>query len=137
MRLTRQSRVITALFALLSVLFMQLAVAAYACPSLTEGQTVPFVEAPVQAMDHEGMVGCEGQVDIEQPSLCHAHSQFGDQSLDKPELPNPAPSIAMVVMPAIKANLPSYPPAADLAEASGLRRSSAPALSIQHCCFRI
>lgn len=133
----RKSRVITALLALFSVLFMQLAVAAYACPSLVEGKTVAYSMASKSAMDHAGMVGCEGTVDLEQPSLCFEHSQFGDQSSGKPELPSPPPSLAAIVMTVVRAiDVPVRPPSNFIAS-SHLMRGSTPPLTIQNCCFRI
>lgn len=133
----RKSRIITALFALVSVLFMQLAVAAYACPSLVEGKTVAYAMASEPAMDHAGMVGCEGTVDLEQPSLCFEHSQFGDQSSGKPELPSPPPSIAAIVMTVVRTIDAPIRPQIHFVTASHLMRGSTPPLTIQNCCFRI
>lgn len=137
MKFFRKSRVLTAFIALFSVLFMQLAVAAYACPSMTEGKTVAYSMASTPAMDHAGMIGCEGMVDLEQPSLCFEHSQFGNQSSGKPELPNPAPSLAVIVMTVVRTiDAPVRPPSNFIAS-SHLMRGSTPPLTIQNCCFRI
>lgn len=136
MRFRRQSRVVTALLALMSVLFMQLAVAAYACPTVTAG--VESVHARLmQADDHADMAGCEGIVDIEQPSLCHAHAQFGDQSTGNAELPNLSPPLALTVIPVLQIVDAASPPDLDAVATPHLARASAPPLSIQHCCFRI
>ena len=140
MRLPRKSRVITALFALFSVLFMQLAVAAYACPSMAEGKSVAYAFAemtPAGQAAHDSMVGCEGTIDIEQPSLCYAHSQFGDQSSSTPEVPSFTPSLTAFVMPVIKTVEPPSRSFTDIFAASSLMRDSAPPLTIQNCCFRI
>lgn len=137
MKFFRKSRVVTALFALISVLFMQLAVAAYACPSLAEGKTVAYSLATAPAIDHAAMIGCEGAIDLEQPSLCFVHSQYGDQSSGKTELPNLSPTLTMIVMPVIKSVVaPIRPPNNDIAS-SHLMRGYTPPLAIQNCCFRI
>ncbi|HEY0845023.1 MAG TPA: hypothetical protein VGE12_06625 [Noviherbaspirillum sp.] len=137
MKFSRQSRVITALFALVTVLFMQLAVSAYACPSLAQGQTVAMTLADIQVVDHESMVGCEGVVDAEQPSLCFVHSQYGDQSSGTAEPPSPAPSIMVVAMPVIRPSaIPQRSPG-DYLITSVHARETTPPLTIQNCCFRI
>jgi hypothetical protein len=126
----------TALLALFSVLFMQLAVAAYACPTLSSAQAQAFAAA-AEDKAHDGMVGCEGTVDIEQPSLCYAHSQYGTQSLDKPVSPNLPPAIAFIVIPDLKLPDTAYWAIAARADTSWLRRDSETPLSIRNCCFRI
>lgn len=135
MQLTRRSRLATALLALISVLFMQLAVAAYACPTLQPAAALASIA--MQSDEHEGMAGCEGVVDMEQPSLCYAHSQVGNQSLDKPAPPDVPPSVAIVLVPVILdlgATQRTLPPDAS---AAWLMRDSAPPLAIRNCCFRI
>jgi hypothetical protein len=137
MKLSRRSRLATALFALVSVLFMQFAVAAYACPSLRTGQASESMVMQIQAADHQNMAGCEGMVDTEQPQLCHAHSQVGNQSLDKPAAPDVPPSAAILLMLVINDVDVAYRPIAARAETARLMQASAPPLSIQNCCFRI
>jgi hypothetical protein len=137
MRQTRRSRLITAFFALVSVLFMQLAVAAYACPTLQAGQPVNPVAMSLDVGEHESMVGCEGMVDTEQPSLCHAHSRVGNQSLDKPAVPDVTPSLAIMLVPAVGDLDIAFRPVSTHAQSSWLMRGSAPPLSIRNCCFRI
>lgn len=134
MRLTRRSRFASALIALFGVLFMQLAMAAYACPSLQPAEPVAMTMA---SGDHDGMAGCEEVVDIEQPALCHAHAQIGDQSLDKPASPGVAPSVAVVLVPAMQTISATDPPLPRHAEAAWLMQDSFPPLSIRNCCFRI
>lgn len=137
MKFSRQSRVITALFALVTVLFMQLAVSAYACPSLAQGKSVAYSMASMQSTDHESMVGCEGVIDNEQPSLCFVHSQYGDQSSNKIEPPNPTPSLMVIAMPVVKPlAMPQRPPG-DYLITSVHARETTPPLTIQNCCFRI
>jgi hypothetical protein len=137
MRLSRRSRFATALFALLTVLCMQLAVAAYACPSLQPVFWTATAAEPAPAAGHEGMAGCEGMVDIEQPALCYVHSQVGNQSLDKPAAPDVPPSIAIMLVPAIPDAVKPYFPLSRYADAAWRMHDSAPSLAIRNCCFRI
>ncbi|HYC41627.1 MAG TPA: hypothetical protein VEB70_01420, partial [Noviherbaspirillum sp.] len=74
MRFTRHSRFVTALVALFSVLFMQLAVAAYACPTIKATPEIAAQAGWASAESHSEMGGCEGGVDVEQPALCFAYS---------------------------------------------------------------
>lgn len=137
MRLSRRLRFATALFALLSVLCMQLAVAAYACPSLQSlGRNAAEAASPQTAV-HEGMTGCEGVVDSEQPALCYVHSQIGDQSLDKPAPPDVSPAVAVMLVPAIQDAAKAHAPPSRYVDAAGLMREAFPALTIRNCCFRI
>lgn len=137
MKFFRQSRVVTALIALVSVLFMQLAVSAYACPSLNEGKTMTYDLATAPGIDHASMIGCEGQVDDELPSLCYVHSQYGDQSSGNAEQPNPSPALTITAIPVIRAVAPSVRPYSDFIASSPRMRGSMPPLTIQNCCFRI
>lgn len=128
----RRNRLFTALVALVSLLFMQLAVAAYACPS-AQHRT-----AEIAAMVEAGMPCAETMslgMDEEQPNLCQAHCQAGQQTADKYELPLLASAsvIASVVAPFLTAPIPlgAY------LQAPLLRRATAPPLAVQHCCFRI
>ena len=69
-------RFIAATVALLSVLFAQVAVAAYACPG---------VEAMARtAVAMADMPDCDMPNPGERSPICLAHCQQGDQSLDKP-----------------------------------------------------
>ncbi|WP_211467163.1 hypothetical protein [Collimonas silvisoli] len=134
MKLSRPSRLIAALIVLVSMLFMQLAVAGYACPSLNIGQVG---ESASMAMDGEqAMSGCAG-ADKAQPSLCHANDQAGNQSLDKPPMPHVQPFMAAALtlvfhdIEVVDHSTDAQPNSLLLA------RSTAPPLSIRNCCFRI
>ena len=133
MKLSRPSRRFTVLLALVSLLFMQLAVAAYACPSLNLQQL--HDTAGVSA-DHAAMTGCEG-MDMEQPSLCHAHDQTGNQSLDKPEAPHVAPFMPAALLLAVNALDVTVPATALQPEMPLLQHATSPPLAIRHCCFRL
>jgi hypothetical protein len=131
----RPSRIIVICIALFSMLFMQLAVASYACPGMTAGSTnsVASMSADVSAM-----VDCVG-MDAVLPSLCHAlaHADTAKQSLDNPHSLDVQPFVPAMLFytlafaePKISFNsLPSGP--------SWLEHTSSPPVSILNCCFRI
>ncbi|HWW07123.1 hypothetical protein [Collimonas sp.] len=134
MKLSRPSRLIAALIVLVSMLFMQLAVAGYACPGFNIGQ---LNEAASMAMDgDQAMAGCAG-TDKAQPSLCHANDQAGNQSLDKPSIPHVQPFMAATLTLVFR----DIEIADNAVEAQPnsllLTRSTAPPLAIRNCCFRI
>jgi hypothetical protein len=135
MRSSRQIRFVAALIALFSMLFMQLAVASYACPGMRTGQGNP-ASAMSAGSTTQTMSGCAG-MDMEQPGLCHAQDQAGNQSLDKPDLPQVHPFMAAGLMQALIYVDATYrsPPTAP--RALVLTRTTAPPLSIRNCCFRI
>ena len=132
MSMRRRTRLITVLFALCSLLFMQLAVARYVCPStVTNGdqggmvmaESMPCAEAMPMAMD------------AAQPALCHAHCLADQQSLDKYEVPAP---IAISAMPASFRLATVAPPFSGVAlQAPYLMHATAPPVAIRNCCFRI
>ena len=122
MRLPRKHRVLTALIALIGMLFMQLAVAAYACPG-TNGIAPPTA-----------MADCD-EADPAAPALCHAHCQDDQTSLDKPEARTAAATV-MFFMTLVAAEPVSDGTRARSEPASLLRRSTAPPISIRHCCLR-
>jgi len=135
MRLPRKHRFLTALIALIGMLFMQLAVASYACPGLQAGDASELVADPSDVT--RSMAPCE-QPDAEQPALCHAHCQDGESSLGKYEPPTVSPAVVIVAAllhipePAFAGDVPGVEPSPSL-----LRRITAPPISIRHCCFRI
>ena len=140
MKTSRPSRLITAVILLCSMLFMQLAVAAYACPVLlgTASQAMP-VEAMSLDQGNNGqdaMNGCPGK-DMVQPSLCHAHDHSGNQSLDKPLLPDVLPFIPAALVVTLVALDPANRLAYLSPDSTLLMRTTAPPLSIRNCCFRI
>lgn len=136
MQLSRPSRFIAALITLFSILFMQFAVASYACPAMKMGQDSDESVAMSMSYDSEDMSHCTG-MDQEQPSLCHAYDHAGKQSLDKPELPTAQPFIpAQLVMATVTIeNLANVSPGRSTSAL--LTRTTAPPLSIRNCCFRI
>lgn len=107
-----------------TLLFLQMAVAAYACPQLAAEQVV--------------MADCAAmkQLDRDNPNLCAEHARFGEQASHAGELPA-VPAFAqdgfftpVPVAQEADALLFSIPAAAILAPPSG------PPHAILHCCLR-
>lgn len=128
----RRHRLITVLFALVSLLLMQLAVAGYVCPS--SGSKI----AEVTTMAEARMPCAESMplsMDDEQPNLCRAHCQAGQQSADKHELLSP---VALGALPgdfSLHVAIPVFSEA--LLQAPHLQRTTAPPVAIRNCCFRL
>lgn len=132
MFLRRRHRLITVLFALCSLLFMQLAVAAYACPD----NLSKLSEAA--AMAEAGMVCASDSslsMDDEQPGLCHAHCQSAQQTVEKVQAPSPIDAAAFGF--AFTISRPLAAPPAGPAQAPLLLRAAAPPIAVRNCCFRI
>lgn len=133
MKLSRTHRILTALIALFSMLFMQAAVASYTCPALQGGDLgSTVVDQPSMA----AMPGCD-RPDTGNPALCHAHCLDGKSSLDKPQVPTVTPAAVLVstLLFPLEPLLASPQPVAE--QPSFLRRATAPPIAIRHCCFRI
>jgi hypothetical protein len=138
MKLSRPSRLIAALIVLVSMLFMQLAIAGYACPSfnLAPSGDAMSLSMSMDSSGDQAMSGCMGS-DKLQPNLCHAQDQNSNQSLDKPATPHVSPflptSLTLIVhnIKPVDISIDQQPNALLLA------RSTAPPLSIRNCCFRI
>ena len=128
----RRTRLITALVALSSLLFMQWAVAAYVCPGSTSKATQVAVMAAsgLPCADMVSMV-----MDDVQPNLCKAHCQSDQQSADTYQLP---PLVALAAVLAVyPASIAVPVPAGVPLQTPLLRRSTAPPLAVRNCCFRI
>lgn len=112
-----------AVVALFSMLFMQLAVASYACP--TAGNPVATGAQ------------CAG-MDPAQPSLCKAKASniAAKQSLDKPDLPPVLPFIAADLAGTVVADAWAPDSSEGAVAPPSLTRSLSPPHSIEHCCFR-
>lgn len=135
MRLSRPSRFIAVMLAVISVLFTQLAMAAYACPGMPVAQAMGMAMTTAAEAVH-AMPDCD-EMDLEQPALCHAHMQAADQSLDKPVSPSVLPFVAVLLVQAISVLHTASPSLDPYAEPAWLRRSFEPPLAIRNCCFRI
>lgn len=126
----RRHRFATVLFALISLLFMQLALAGYSCP----GARSKVQEAAAMA---EAGMPCAGSMsmsmDDEQPGLCHAHCQASQQASDNHPLQLPVlalPAGLAFEWASLEAPVRSAP------QASLLARATAPPLAIRNCCLR-
>ena len=134
MRLPRRSRLIAAAITLFSILFMQLAVASYVCPALIAGHEQQ-VEASIEVATAD-MTSCH-EIDPDEPSLCHAHDQAGNQSLDKPGVPILQPFLATGFW------LPLTPTGTEpflvgpARQTTFLEHATAPPLAVRNCCYRI
>ena len=119
-------RFFTVLFALTSLLFAQLAVASYVCPSIGSKAaevSIPCAESMTMSMDQE------------QPNMCQAHCQAGQQTADTYQAPVLA-SLPDHGADYLTSRILASPPGA-LLQGSLLRRITAPPLAIRNCCFRI
>jgi hypothetical protein len=130
MAYSRKTRLLSAVVALISLLFMQLAVAAYACPNLAPGRGAPMLDRAGQPMAH-----CP-QADKQSPTLCHEHTYKFAASLDKPDAPSVMPFVAAgFALPVLwrddRVARPDPPPL--FLHAAG----ASPPLAIRHCCFRL
>lgn len=122
-------RSFAALLALLSVLFSQLAVSAYACA----GKDSMSRPAALEAHD---MPDCDRMTALEEPSaICQAHCKQGDQSLDKASVTVPAGAMSSPCA-AVEWAAPREGPSAPT-QASLLERPTGPPLAVRHCRFRI
>ena len=111
---------------LLSMLFMQFAMASYSCPGMAPGVAL------------QTMSNCE-DMDMAQPGLCHVHAydQTSKQSLDKPDFPLVQPFIpGRLVLALVTVDLAASA-LATLPESLLLTRTTAPPIAIRNCCFRI
>ena len=135
MRLLRRSRRVTALLALVSLLFAHGALALYQCPGDGAALVAETVDSAAgDAM--RSMPGCDG-TDPEQPALCQAHAQAGKQSLDKPAVPDIPAFMASGLFFVLDA-VESEPQRTFAQPDRGmLTRSTAPPIAVRNCCFRI
>jgi hypothetical protein len=123
MKFRRTSRIVAAVVALFGMLFMQLAVASYACPSAGK---------PVASGAQ-----CAG-MDPAQPSLCKAKAinLAAKQSLDKPDLPPVLPFVAADLVGTVVADAWAPESTEGAAAPPSLARSLSPPHPIEHCCLR-
>ncbi|ALK99684.2 hypothetical protein AM586_17605 [Massilia sp. WG5] len=119
---------------LFSILFMQLAVSAYACPAFNLGHDDQLTSS-MQAKPAD-MSSCH-DVDMEQPSLCHASHQTDKQSLDKPATPPLSPFVAVGYGLPISLITLTYQRPLGSPIPAFLTYATAPPIAIRNCCFRI
>jgi hypothetical protein len=136
MKLSRHSRLIAALIVLVSMLFMQLAIAGYACPSFKVAPSDDSMSMSMGSSGDQAMSGCMGS-DKLQPSLCHAQDQNTNRSLDKPATPHVSPFLPAALTLIVRNINPVDISTDRQPNTLLLARSTAPPLSIRNCCFRI
>jgi len=130
----RHKRFAIVLFALVNLLFMQLAMAAYACP----GGVLNAEADQTAAMATAGMPCAETMaitMDGDQPSLCAAHCKADQQSADKYELP----VLASIDVPPRGYLPPGLTPASlnTPVQSPLLARTTVKSVAVRHCCFRL
>lgn len=125
------TRLIAVALAISSTLFMQLALAAYVCPGMSQGGGMMMASSA-------DMPGCDG-MDMEQAALCHAHAQDqgSKQTLDKADLPAVTPFIASQLVQTLVPVSVFSPSQYSAYAVQYPAHSAAPPLAILHCCFRI
>jgi len=125
------------LFALVNLLFMQLAVAAYACP---DGMPKGVEVSPTATMAHAGMPCAESltlTMDDEQPSLCHAHCKAAQQTADKHQV------LGLVALADLASDFPLPRVTVTVTslgvplQAPLLARTTVQSVAVRHCCFRL
>ncbi len=125
--LTRTLRRFTSLVAIAALLFMQLAVSAFACPGDMGGSMTASAASKVEAVEADS-------VDMSSP-LCQAHCAPAKHSVGKVSWQS-----AVVEMPAAVGSWLAAEQPAPLTpdfRATVLAQAPVPALSLRHCCLRL
>jgi len=118
-----------------AILIAQMAVAAYACPSLANfnvDATVATAYTTAMPVDCDQMAG---GLDPAAPSLCSAHCHNHEQSADHADSPMLPPAM-FATLYWLGTQTP-VEPVSDTPDASVLHAALPPPHTILHCCFRI
>lgn len=127
----RRHRLTSVLLALCSLLFMQLAIAGYACPvGAGKSETVAMAVAGMPCASEASF-----RMDSEQPGLCNAHCQSSRHTVDKVQAPAPTGAVSTGFTYVIEPVEPA--PSAHPAKDTPLLRTAAPPIAVRNCCFRI
>jgi hypothetical protein len=157
MTFTRSFRQMVCRVLIGTLLFAQLAVAAYACPGLSAMASVlaasGVTAAPAPISDkgpnaviatdeattaNDGMVMPCANLDEATPNLCAEHCRYGQQTADHAPAPMPAPALLSPLYALPDAAAVEGGAAPTLASASAaLTAAAAPPLAILHCRWRI
>jgi hypothetical protein len=130
MRPSGLTRVVVALTASASLLFAQLAVAAFVCPELEAAA------ATALSADDAQMDDC-AHLNVELPSLCQPHCEPDSQRAHTPHLP-PVQAFVAAELSVVICDSHAVALTHTLErDAPTLKRSTAPPLVIRNCCFRI
>ena len=117
-----------------AILFVQMAVSAYACPSLLKSSDRTSTVATTDSMP----VDCDqmtGMLDPAAPSLCSAYCHNHEQSSDHADSPALPPALFTALYWLVTQT--PVEPVSDAPEASVLHAALPPPHAILHCCFRI
>ena len=133
MPVRRRTRCMTVLLALVSLLFMQLALARYVCPGV-RAQLTSAAGAPQSGVPCAEPMSTVA--DNEQPNLCKAHCEDVNMSAETVKVPTMVMPDGLVAYFLADPARPILPDGLPLQRAL-LQRSTAPPLTIRHCCFRI
>jgi hypothetical protein len=114
-----------------SLLFLQLAVAAYACPAVNPASDVSMSVAMADDMPMNG----SAIDDPAQPNLCKQHCEQNSQVLDQGQ----SAALAIPVLPllAVVDSEPRFRCAVSADPREFLARATAPPAAIRFCVFRI
>lgn len=136
MRISRRTRLLATLLVLVGILFMQLAVAAYACPGPGRAHMAQAsVLSVAGGYEHRG--GCD-DAPASPSALCQAHCHPDGQSLDRHPLPDVPPfSATLLGATAGMRELMHRAAATEGTDVSFLMHTTAPSTSIRYCCFLI
>ena len=117
-----------------AVLFAQMAVAAYACPSLVKSRLDSTTDATAAKTpgDCDHMAG---MLDSASPGLCSAHCHNHEQSADHADAPTLPPALFATLYWLVIPEMAE--PAVHSPDASVLHAALPPPHAILHCCFRI
>lgn len=117
-----------------AILFAQMAVSAYACPSLLTSGVGATTAATADSMPMD----CEQMARMLDPaasSLCAAHCHSHEQSADHADSPALPPALFATLY--WLAAQPPVEPVSDAPGVSVLHAALPPPHAILHCCFRI
>lgn len=122
------------------LVFVQVAVAAYACPIMPAGPTIEGM-ADAAAMDGSQTPALDSKpgtlhLDSSQPNLCAAHCQTGQQNTDGKPAPTVSPAFLVTLYPVAPA-APSALSALAPSMVDDPPKAARPPLTILHCCYRI
>jgi hypothetical protein len=126
-----------------TLLFAQLAVAAYACQTYTSASQHPLgapsalgvANASATTFDAGEAFSC-AMSDATQPGLCLAHCQTGQQNADAKSAPAVPVALMYAAYP-LKVVHPTTVSGIHRPTESGLTVHSDPPHAILHCCFRL
>lgn len=129
--MTRTCRCLVAKLLMASLLFLQLAVAVYACPALSPASDASM---SVAMADDMPMNGCTID-DPAQPNLCKQHCEQNSQVLDQ----SPPAVLVVPILPllAVVDSEPGFRYAVSADPREFLVRATAPPPAIRFCVFRI